>query len=540
MVVATSPVALAVSIAAVAASSAFVATVLRRRDDPTARPLIAVAGVLSGSAAAHLALVDLEPGRALLGVHSPPGALSGGLWLLLAFDITALLGVSWFLFALQYTGRDDGTARVASIAVAAVLVLLIGPHSRLAVSEDVVGFTTQVWNLVLGVAVVLAAALALIGLFFVLDSTFQHRAFPVGQTALHAAAVGSVLLLPFVATTVREPLTTPLSIAASSVLFTALVSRYRLLETLPVVSLVGRGRVVEEMSDGVVIVEADRRVRDLNPKAEALFGVDRATAVGQPLATVLPAAPDLPTAAGTGATDVTLESGRTVSVSVEETTARRGDVLGWLLVCRDVTERRRQARRLGVLTRVVAGVTTEQMRSVTDVTAAIDCGDCEPTRGGDRIRETATAVAVLVDNVRDIESRLSARTQSSNPSTDLREVVASLSAPASVDVSTAATTDPLWVAGDRELVAATLETLLAGAGSATLQVDAMAGSATVVIGPFDASDPDSLAALTVRVARTAAESAPWDVEADGNATPPVVRLSLPVLTDASRPDGEFA
>ena len=540
MVVATSALAPAVSVAAVAASSVFAVTVLRRRHDPVARPLISVAVVLSVGAVAHLAFVDLGPGRALLGVRSPPAALSGGLWLLLAFDVTALFGVAWFLFALQYTGRDDSTATVAGVAVAVVLVLVVGPHTQLAVSESAVGFTTRASNAVLGAAVVLAAALALIGLSFVLDATFQHRSFPASQTALHAGAVGSVLVLPFVATAVRQPVATPLSITAASLLFAALVSRYRILETLPVVSLVGRDRVVEEMADAVVTVGADRCVRDLNKTAEAVFGVDRTAAVGQPLSTVLPAVPDLSAATGTGATDVSIDPGRTVSVNVEETTDGQGRTLGWLLVCRDVTEQRRRARRLGVLTRAVAGVTTEQMRSITDVTAAIDTGDCEPARGGERVRETAGTVAVLVDRVRDIESRLSVRTQSPGRSTNLRSVVASLAVPENVDVDMPAesTVGSLSVAADAVLVTVTLETLLVGAGSATLRADAASDAVTVEISPFDASDADSIAALTLRIARTAAEDAPWGVEAVADETAPAVRLSFPVTTDGSDDGGD--
>ena len=540
MVVATSPIALAVSVAAIVTSSTFLATVASHRHDPTARPLFAVALVSVVGATAHLLFVDLALGRAMLGIDASPAALSGGLWLLLAFDITALVSVTWFLFALQYTGRDDRTVLVAWAAAATVLVLLVGPHFELTIFESVVGFRTQASNVALGVAVVLAAALALIGLFLVLDVTLQHKAFPISQTAIHTVAVGSVLLVPFVATTARQPLTTPLSIATSSALFTGLVSRYRLFETLPIVSVVGRDRVVEAMSDGVVIVGSDRRVRDLNPTAERLFGVDRETTVGRSLATVIPAVSDLSSAARTTTTDVTLESGRTVSISVEETTDHRGRPLGWLFVCQDVTERRQQTHRLGVLTRAVAGVTTEQMRSVTDVTAGIEAGDCDPSQGGDRIRETTTTVAELVDNVREIETALSAQPEAANPASDLGEVVASLSVSEGIELTVEPTAEQRSVAADGELVAGILEALLAVTDSATLRTDSTADTVTVEIRPFDGSDPDSIEGLTLRIAEIAAESASWELEAVQDSTPPAVRLSFPALSDETQSGGESA
>ncbi|QSG04992.1 histidine kinase N-terminal 7TM domain-containing protein [Halapricum desulfuricans] len=523
---------LAASVTAVVASSAFLATGFRYRRDPAARPLVAVAAALFAGSVAHLGLVDLELGRVLLDGPADPGPF----WQLVAFDLTALVGVSWFLFALQYTGRDDSIASVARVAVAGVLVLLVGPHFDLTVSGPIVGFSTRVSNVVLGLAVVLAVALALIGLFLVLDATLKHKAYPASQTAVHVAALGSVLLAPFVATTVREPLVTPLSVAASSLLFSGLIVRYRVFETLPVVSLVGRDRVIEEMSDGVVIVGADRRVRDLNPAAEALFGVDRSIALGEPLPVVIPDAPDLSTATGSGETDVILDSGRIVSVSVEATTDSRERSLGWLLVCRDITEKRQQARRLRVLTRVVAGAATEQMRSVTDVTAAIDAGECEPTRGGDRIRETTTTVAALVDDVRDIERRLSAGVQSPPPSADLRDVLGSLSVPDDATLTVDSAAERRHVAADPELIAATLEVLLVAAGSATLRIDADE-SIAASIAPFDASDPDSIEALSLRVVRVAAESASWELRTVPDVAPPAVRIVIPGETGSG---GELA
>jgi PAS domain-containing protein len=539
MVVATSTTAIAVSLAALVASGGFVGAIFGYRENPTTRPLIGVAVALLVGAFAHLAVVDLVPVRAVLGLPGGPTDTTGGLWLLVAFDISTVVGVLWFLFALQYTGRDERTSSIAYFAAAGVLLLLLGPHFMLTLSGSYVGFESQTPNLLLGVAVVLAEALALIGIFLVLDVTFQHKAFPLAQAALFTGAVGLVLLVPFVATTVRNPITTPLLLAGSAVLFTGVLYRHRPFETLPVVSLVGRDRVFEEMSDGVVIVGSDGHIRDLNPAAQRLFEVDRASAVDQPLATVAPAIPDLSISGGDSPTDVALETGRTVSVSVEEICDHRSRGLGWSLVCRDITAKRRRTKRLSVLTRAIAGVTTGQMQTVTSVTGAIDSGDCDPERGGDRIRATATDVATLVACVRDIESALSSSEESQHTHLDLRETLDSLSTDGKFDTVVEAGPRSPVAAADPELVTATLTTLLAGTESPTVTVSTDPDRVTVDISPFDPSGENSLQALSFQIANTAAESASWDLTTVQESRTHGVRLRFRPGPACSAPDGDI-
>ncbi|QCC51705.1 PAS domain-containing protein [Halapricum salinum] len=532
---ATSMAGLFGSVTAVVASAAFLSAVLRSRRQPTARPLLAVAAVLVAGAVAHLLLVELAPFRAAFGLAAN-SATSGGLWLLVAVDVAALASVAWFVFALQYTGRDDRASSIAAVAVAVVVVPLLVPHAVLTVSGSVVGFETATPNLVLGAAVVLAEALALVGVFLVVDATFQHKAFSASQTLLQVVAVGCILLLPFVATTVRRPVATPLLIAVASALFAGLVSRYRLFETLPVVSVVGRDRVIEEMTDGVVVVGDDGRLRDLNPRAESLFDVDRSTAIGERLAAVAPALAEVSTT-GESPSDVRLDSGRTVSVSTETIPDRRGRVLGRLLVCRDVTEQRRQAQRLGVLTRALSGVTSEQLRSVTDVTTAIAADELDPEDGGDRVREAATETATLVASVREIERALSTLDPAADgpgrrSSTDLDALLDSLSVPEEADLLAETADQPGQIVADTTLARATLETLAAGPDEPTIRVADDADAITISIAPFDPTGTDALESHALRIAERAAANTPWDLDVEADSTPPRVRLRF------QRPAGE--
>jgi len=532
MITATSPAALAASIAAILASAAFLATMLGYRRDPTTRPLIGVAVALLLGALVHLAVVDLAPVRDAMGIAWGPTESVGGFWLLIAFDLPAVVGGFWFLFALQYTGRDRQTSPIALAAVAVLLLGLVAPNVALAAAGSF-GVQMRTLNALLGITTVLAESLALVGVFLVVATTLRHKAFPAAQTALLTAAIGAVLVLPFAAATLQTPVTTPAAIAASSGLFTAAVRRYRVFETLPVASVVGRDRVIDEMAEGVVMVDGDGRVRDLNPEAESLLGVDRSAAVGASLDDAAPAFPRPDALAAAGPTDVRTDAGRTLTVTADAVTDARERTLGHLLVCRDVTGKRRREHRLSVLTQVVAGATQEQLDVVADLAADVAAGERDPESGGERIRDTATGVAALVARVRDVERALAERDD--RPATaDAAAAVRDLEATTEVTRSA----DAAPVAVDPALLRAVLETLATGVsdGTVELRADGDDDAAIVRIAPFDPDD-DSVAGLAFRIARLAAEDARWSVDANDGMS---VTVRLPQDSKTRRSAGETA
>ncbi|MFD1588429.1 histidine kinase N-terminal 7TM domain-containing protein [Halorientalis brevis] len=535
MIVATSPAALAASLVALATSGVFLATMVRYRDDPTTRPLIGVAVTLLVGAVVHVGVVDLAPIRELLGIQWQPTALVGGPWLLLAFDLQAVVSGFWFLFALQYTGRDRRTSPIALSAVGVLLVCLVAPTVALTVLGSVVATPTGTFNALLGSTIVLAESLALIGVFFVLATTLRHKAFPAGQTAVLTAAVGAVLTLPFAATTLQAPMTTPVAVTVSSLLFTAAVRRYRLFERLPVASVIGRDRVSNEMADGVVMVGRDGRIRDLNLEAERLLAVSHADAVGAPLETVAPAVPQ-PAVAATEPTDVRLDSGRIAAISAETVTDDHGRELGALLVCRDVTEARQRERRLGVLTQLLVGALQAEMTDVAHRADAVANGEESPEHSGQDIHETATDVATLVARVREIEQALAAHPNTST-SADLEAVLSELREATAVDVvTTPAQVSPV-VGGDTDLLTATLHTLTTAAGTpdepATLRVEDRNDAVTVTLSPFAPGPDGTVADVSLRIARLATEQTEWSVRQPTDAGDPSVIVRLPTATRRS-------
>jgi len=149
---------------------------------------------------------------------------------------------------------------------------------------------------------------------------------------------------------------TPLTFSASGLLIAWGLFRYRILDVVPV----ARDVIVENMSDGVIVLDHQSRVVDLNPAAQALIGHTPSTAIGQPLARILTAWPDLMKLCHESAegihTEVVLNVGeeqRIFDLRVSPLYNRRGRMGGRLMLWRDVTETRRAEEELRKLSRAV-------------------------------------------------------------------------------------------------------------------------------------------------------------------------------------------
>lgn len=115
---------------------------------------------------------------------------------------------------------------------------------------------------------------------------------------------------------------------------------------------VARAAVVESMREPVLVVDAQDRLADLNPAAEALLSVISAEAIGRPVAEVFPAWREmaaLPASADPSRAEVTLPVGgqqRHYDVSLAPLRARNGQVEWRLLVLHETTDRKQTEERL--------------------------------------------------------------------------------------------------------------------------------------------------------------------------------------------------
>lgn len=492
---------IAVGLAALGASGGLARSLWHRRDRPTAAALCWLAVTLTVGAAAHVVIVSPIAGTLAAAAGFDPAFDSSMLWLLVGWLTTAAAAGWWFVFAIRYTGRQAALSRpVVGILVAVWLATAgLSVASVLAPTRS----ASVVFQRGIGLATYLLNAVLVIGAVLVVRPSLGRGSLPLGQgLTLAGAAVallGTQLLGPRYPRAVSiAPGTT---LVACGLLALALV-RYRPFETAPAAAVVGRGRVLEALPAAVVVTDDGRRVRDLNPAAEATFDVDHPGAIGAPADAVLPE----PVVTATDGAIVRTGTDRLVRVSTADVSDARDRRLGRLLVCRDVTDRHARERRLRVLTRLLTDAVRDRMETVADDTTAIDgirpppapSADAPVPSGedgeredddpadelADRIWTATTELTDLVAQARSVERALAHADPTARTRTDLRELVASVLD--GIDPSTRTVTDVPGdlppVAVDRRLLRATVAPLLeeaADRASTTVRVSARREASSV-------------------------------------------------------------
>jgi len=320
----------------------------RRRSLSAAGALGLALGAAGWWALAHsLALTSPTPSAAALWADA---ALVGAL----------LAPPSWLVFALRYTGRaawttPTRTGGLAVVPLVAVALLVNGSThdlvqtARAAGAGGLGGTRPGPVGLALAAytAVLLAAGTALLVASFLRIGRVHRRESALLAVAAVVPAAGAGLraagVLGF---DVVDP--TPFLLLAAGKVLVWGVFRFGLLEFAPV----ARDAIIERMTDGVIVLDAQRRIVDVNPAAERLLDRGAALAIGTPATALLPRCGELlDRIDGTG--DVHEEvrlgapgSARDYDLVLSALADQRGAPSGHLLVLRDVTERKLAEERL--------------------------------------------------------------------------------------------------------------------------------------------------------------------------------------------------
>lgn len=119
--------------------------------------------------------------------------------------------------------------------------------------------------------------------------------------------------------------------------------RFRILDVVPV----GREAAFEDMTIGLLILDADNRIADINPAAQRLLALSLSSAVGRTAEDALAAFPNIIQFLGqdgSGRAEVTLDEpapARSCHVDASVLTDRHGFDVGRLVLIQDVTEQKR-------------------------------------------------------------------------------------------------------------------------------------------------------------------------------------------------------
>ncbi|HTP09485.1 MAG TPA: PAS domain S-box protein [Anaerolineae bacterium] len=271
--------------------------------------------------------------------------------------------VLWYIFAYDYFHQDK------QITPRAIALLFIVPLITV-----VLVWTTEAHGLVwrevrinengsfsaLGVSYGLwfwihsaySYILLLAGTIFILRSlrrtqtVYREQAVAL-LVAVFAPWIGNILYLSGLSPIPYLDLT-PFAFTISVVALAWAILGFSLLSLAPV----ARELVVDEMSDAMLVLDVQNRVADINPAAQRLLQISPAQAIGQPIADLLRAWPQLAAQYGqvTETQDeITIGEGedrRWYEVRISPLKDRRKRLVGRVILVRNITERRQTADRL--------------------------------------------------------------------------------------------------------------------------------------------------------------------------------------------------
>jgi PAS domain S-box-containing protein len=334
-----------VVLAIVPIALALAAVAWRRRNEPAGKPVVFYLLALAAGTTTYgleLGTADLRTKFLLVGI---------------SLVLMSLFTGAWVWVALAYTGRSRFTNRrtAALLAVEPVLVATavalpplrstiyelpasggVGSMGSIGGEAGLVLVSHFVYQL----ALMFVATVLFVGLF--VRSRHLYR---VQATALLAAA-----LAPWLAIIVPTfDLFTAFDVSVfawllAGVAITVALFRVKVLDPVPA----AHASIVEEMGDGVLVLDAEDRVGDFNPEATRLLGVDTER-IGAPIADVFERWESLDRDDPDAWHETAIEregTRRYLEVQVSPFFDHHDRRIGRLLVLRDVTERKRREETL--------------------------------------------------------------------------------------------------------------------------------------------------------------------------------------------------
>jgi PAS domain S-box-containing protein len=282
------------------------------------------------------------------------------LWATVEYPFLTSASALWLAFALQYTGQGKwlSPARLAVLFViplmTSVFVLTNNWHhliwKRYAftpvgdwLAMNVVTYGPWFW-----VQITYSYLTVLTGAFVIVREYFQSWNLYRQQSAW--SVIGAIGPLVFNIVYVFHLIPgfrkdySSVAYAMSGLAFSIAIFRYYLFDLMPV----ARKALVDEMSDGMLVVDARGRVVDMNLAAQSALGLSAVETIGQPITHVLHSWENMDSSL-VDKTEIRLgqdEGQRYYDMRISLLREQHGQLTGRLVVLRDITERRNMEQAL--------------------------------------------------------------------------------------------------------------------------------------------------------------------------------------------------
>jgi len=284
----------------------------------------------------------------------------------------AFVPLAWLAFTLQYTGRGAWLtrAKLALLLIEPLItLLLVFTNARHGLIWSSVGTAGQLMPLPVehgswfwahvfyAYVLMLSGSIMLVQAIARSPSVYRRQA---AALLLGAAApwLGNALYV-FRQNPLHPLDLTPAGFALSALAVGWALFRYRLLDLVPV----AHSAIVAGLRDGIIVLDGQNRVVELNPTAERILNRRAATAFGQPVEQLLADQPQL-VAYCRGATEAQMEIAlgegealRSYEAQITSLPSRHSDSGGRLVLLHDVTERKQAEAALQAAKEAAEGAT---------------------------------------------------------------------------------------------------------------------------------------------------------------------------------------
>ncbi|GEM_PF-1341076 len=279
------------------------------------------------------------------------------LWAKIKFTGILLIPVAWFVFSFQYNYHDRWLKKntvllLALVPALGVIALWTNPfHNLFWASYNIdqrgaISLLVSEPGPVFRLEVAYAYALFLSGTGLYIHGLLNTAKFHQPQVislllAALAPWLGNLLYLVGL-TPVPNLDLTPFGFTITAILLLQNLVRYRFLDTVPI----ARTALIESMNEGVLVLDTQNRVVDLNPAACRLTGFDEKELIGQPIPKAfqehIQKAPSDPNATRTR-TELLWDKELPVylDLGISPLHDKRGQLIGRLIILRDITKQKR-------------------------------------------------------------------------------------------------------------------------------------------------------------------------------------------------------